>query len=105
MTTSLVDNLACRLLSIKHLFIMASSLEKETIPHERVDTSSESPALRITFPDETLSRTDVGEEPPRLATDTDSLPQWNNPSINMWRFLVTLLDFFAMGLNDGSFGV
>jgi hypothetical protein len=105
MTTSLVDNLARRLLSIKHLFIMASSLEKETIPHEKAEASSESSALRITFPDEKLSTTDVGEEPPRLATNADSLPQWNNPSINMWRFLVTLVDFFAMGLNDGSFGV
>lgn len=84
---------------------MASLVGKETIPHERVEASSELPTLRMASLDEKLSRTDVGEESPQLVADVHSSPQWNNPSINRWRFLVTLLDFFAMGLNDGSFGV
>ena len=84
---------------------MASPVEKETISHDGAEASSESPVLRITFPDEKLSRTDVGEESPQLVSNVHPSPRWNNPSINRWRFLVTLLDFFAMGLNDGSFGV
>lgn len=84
---------------------MASSVAKETIAPESVEASSGSPALRMAFPDEKLSGTVVDEASPRVVTSGDSSPEWNNPSINMWRFLVTLLDFFAMGLNDGSFGV
>jgi hypothetical protein len=35
----------------------------------------------------------------------DTLEQWNNPRINTWRFLATLLSFLMMGGNDGAFGV
>lgn len=44
-------------------------------------------------------------ELPSLDPAVDSLEHWNEPTINIWRFLATLLSFLMMGGNDGAFGV
>lgn len=35
---------------------------------------------------------------------TDSLERWNFPTVNMWRFFLTLLSFFVLGANDAAVG-
>lgn len=46
-----------------------------------------------------------GNDPPGPKTALDSLEHWNEPRINTWRFMATLLSFLMMGGNDGAFGV
>lgn len=46
-----------------------------------------------------------GNDHPSPETTVDALERWNEPRINTWRFLATLLSFLMMGGNDGAFGV
>jgi hypothetical protein len=38
-------------------------------------------------------------------TASSTLEQWNEPRINMYRYLVTLYTFIIMGMNDAAYGV
>lgn len=46
-----------------------------------------------------------GLEEQSTNNETQALQQWNNPRINVWRYLVTLLGFVIMGMNDAAIGV
>jgi len=35
----------------------------------------------------------------------EQLEQWNNPKINIYRYLATLYTFVIMGMNDAAYGV
>jgi hypothetical protein len=48
-----------------------------------------------------------GEEkdPQSPVTETSALEIWNEPRINMYRYLATLFTFIVMGMNDAAYGV
>ena len=43
-----------------------------------------------------------GQEP---TDESTKLERWNQPRINMYRYLTTLLCFINMGMNDAAYGV
>jgi hypothetical protein len=64
------------------------------------------PPMQNVVSDEKFSTANVTADDTAIAApESHRLTQWNSPSINRWRFFVTLLNFLVMGLNDGAFGV
>jgi hypothetical protein len=45
------------------------------------------------------------EELENPVTEKESLQQWNNPSINTYRYLGANFSFIIMGMNDAAYGV
>lgn len=53
----------------------------------------------------TLEDGSGSQTPDSLLNESEALPQWNHPSINVWRFMATNYSFIILGLNDASYGV
>ncbi|PQE15300.1 Major facilitator superfamily domain general substrate transporter protein [Rutstroemia sp. NJR-2017a BVV2] len=47
------------------------------------------------------------EEPPihRVATEPITLERWNEPRINLYRYLSALYSFIVLGMNDAAYGI
>jgi hypothetical protein len=80
------------------LVIETESSQEKTLP-------ALSPVVNKEAHDEEKCVIKHGEDLSGPDTVVDSLEYWNNPRINTWRFLATLLSFLMMGGNDGAFGV
>jgi hypothetical protein len=71
-----------------------------------INNENENNAITRTSDDKngkTVEDTKVeGQDPTYEST---KLERWNNPRINMYRYLTTLLCFINMGMNDAAYGV
>lgn len=47
---------------------------------------------------------EVDEKQPPLTNTTNPKQQWNQPRINLYRYLASLLGLFLMGMNDAAYG-
>lgn len=48
---------------------------------------------------------DTKEQVEAPIIENDEREQWNNPRINMYRYLSTIFAFIVMGMNDAAYGV
>lgn len=54
-------------------------------------------------PKEAIDHTDDQQDVP--LAENNSLEQWNNPKINIYKYLSALFSFIIMGMNDAAPGV
>jgi len=62
------------------------------------ETETQEEKFEREVPDEAVSGEEGNEE-------TSKLQKWNEPRINLYRYLGAIFSFFVMGMNDGAYGV
>lgn len=88
---------------------MSSDPEKPAQP--AVHTQSMVPQEGLSVP--SLPSVDDSEKDQMAKVEEDSSPVpgagerqgWNNPKVNMWRFMATIFCFLVLGANDAAVGV
>lgn len=85
---------------------MTDATELQDLPLGTPKGASSKPfEFKGQIPQNELSAVELGEQPQPQERATEALQQWNNPRINIWRYLAAVLGFIVMGMNDAAYGV